>query len=234
MALVGVAVAVVAGVATVVLVAVRVIRGDVRLLRLALLAGPLLPVVGVLLGLGEDLAHRAPVAHARGGRALALAVDAHRVLAARHLEDLGGAREAHGARAPLRQQVHHDAATSDEVAAARQRADRRDAAGDGALDGGILRPERVLGPQPRGDRVGQLVAVVVPLGVRHRVDAHVRVRVDNPGRDELAVAVDDRRSPPSAASARRPRPRRRCDRPRAGRSPDRSGAPSRSAPSRAG
>jgi len=33
--------------------------------------------------------------------------------------------------------------------------------------------------------------IVVPKNLQHRIDAHVRVRVDEAGRDELAGAVDD-------------------------------------------
>ena len=177
---------------------VALARAAVAALRgpLAHARRPALPLARVLLRPGEDLAHRADVAHARRRRALLLAVDPLRVLAARHLEDLRRAGEAHRARAALREQVHHDPTSADEVPAAGQDADRRDAARDRALDGRILRPERVLGAQRGVDRIGQLVAVVVGLAVGRGVHAHVRVRIDDPRRDEAPARVHDHRALP--------------------------------------
>ena len=99
------------------------------------------------------------------------------------------------ARAPRRgSRWTHDAAAPDEVSASGEHADRRHAAGDGSLESGVLGPERVLHPESGADRIGQLVDVIVPLRVRDRGDAHVRVRVDDSRRDELAAGVHDDRA----------------------------------------
>ena len=159
--------------------------------RRALLARPLFPVARVLLRLGEGLAHGAHVAHPRGGGALLPPVDALRVLAARHLEDRRRAGEPHRARPPLRGEVQHDAAAPDEVPAPGEDSDGRDSAGDRALEGGVLWPERVLGAQASVDRIGELVVVVVGCALGRGGDAHVGVRIDDARGDELVPRVHD-------------------------------------------
>ncbi len=86
--------------------------------------------------------------------------------------------------------MEDDSAAPDEVAASGEHADGRHAAGDGSLERRVLGPERVLDPKPGRHGIRHLVEVVVPLRLGDGSDAHVRVRVDDPRRNELAVSID--------------------------------------------
>jgi hypothetical protein len=59
----------------------------------------------------------------------------------------------------------------------------------------------VLGPDPGGDRIGRLVAILVCLHARARVDAEVRVHVDQTRRDPTALCIDLGRVAESAQAA---------------------------------
>src|SRR5262249_4374312 len=61
-----------------------------------------------------------------------------------------------------------------------------DAAGQGHLDAGVVRVDRVNGPQARLHRPGHLVAVGVRGHPRALEDADVRVRIHQAGDDDLA------------------------------------------------
>ncbi len=58
---------------------------------------------------------------------------------------------------------------------------------------GFLRPEAVLGPDLRGDRIGRFVAVVFGKGPGGRVHPEVTMSIDDAWGHELAGAVDDHR-----------------------------------------
>ena len=70
---------------------------------------------------------------------------------------------------------------------------RRDAAGQREIELRILRPERMLGGDFGGVRARHLVAVLQRLDAGRRVDAEMRVRVDDARRHPLAARVDHER-----------------------------------------
>src|SRR5690606_28352036 len=149
----------------------------------------LVALVAVLGGVDEGRAIAGDVAHAGRGAALA-AVHALRVLAAGHLHAPGRARELHALVGGGGDVLEGDAAAADQVGRAGQDLQRGDAAGARGVEAGVRRPHRMLGPDVGGDRRGGLVAVGVRAHARTRVDAEVRVHVDDAGRDPLAGAVD--------------------------------------------
>ncbi len=86
--------------------------------------------------------------------------------------------------------MNDDPPAPDEISAPGKDADRGHAAGDRPLERRVFGPERVLRANARRDRVGQLVEIVVAERLRNGRDAHVRVRIDDARRDELAVPID--------------------------------------------
>ena len=154
---------------------------------------PALPSALVVARLEERFAQHREVAHARRGRLVARAVDPLRVLAHGHLHAGRRLLEYRGETAGFWLQLEHDALAADEVAAAREHLDCRHAAGDRAADRRILEVERVERAHLRGDRGGHLVAVGIGIDRGPRVDAEVRVRVDDAGHHPHAGGVDDLR-----------------------------------------
>ena len=129
-----------------------------------------------------------------------LRVDALRILAARHLQSVLRAGELHPLHRARRDDLEHDAASADEIRRTGQHLKRRDAAGEVARELRILRPHRVLGPHVRRHRVRWLrCRRRLRVAAGRRVDAEVRVVVDDAGRDVLA-AFRRSRSRPRARS----------------------------------
>uniref|UniRef100_A0A0N4Z8D2 Phenol hydroxylase n=1 Tax=Parastrongyloides trichosuri TaxID=131310 RepID=A0A0N4Z8D2_PARTI len=151
---------------------------------------PLVPLVLVVGGIDEGRAIAGHVAHARGGRLVAAAVDARRVFAAGHLQAVGGAGELHPLHGHRGYVLEGHAAAAEQVGRAGQDLHRRHPARAGGVEAGVLRPDRVLGPDLGGVRVGGLVAVAHPLHAGRGIDAQVAVNVDDARRDEAAARVD--------------------------------------------
>ena len=150
----------------------------------------LLPLVLIVLGVGEGLPIACDVTHARRRRLLALAIDALGVFAASHFQALWRTGKLHRLVRRSRDVAQRDAAAADEVGRTWQHLHRRHAARERRGKAGILRPYRVLGPDTRGHRIGRLVAVLRRVDAGARVHAEVRVHVDQPGRDPAALRVD--------------------------------------------
>ncbi len=150
---------------------------------------PLAPGAAVLAGLLEGGAVAGDVAHPGRGELVATAVDALGVLAAGHLQRVRRAGKAHGGGGPGAAELQRHAPAADEVRRAREHVDGGDPRGERPLERGILRPDRVQAPDLCGHRVGHLVPIAMGIGVGHRVDAHVRVGVDDPRRHVAAADV---------------------------------------------
>src|SRR3546814_10300291 len=67
---------------------------------------------------------------------------------------------------------------------------RRDAAGAREAEVGILRPYRMFGPDFGGVRRNSLVAVLMRRRARRRVDAEMRMGVDDAGGHPFPAAID--------------------------------------------
>ena len=144
----------------------------------------------VLAGIDERGAVAGDVAHARGWRGALAAVDALGVLAAGHLQAPGRTGELHRLGAGGRHVAQGHPATADQVGRAGQDLQGGDAAGQGRGEARILRPHRMFCPDIGGDRRDGLVAVAVRPHARTRVDAQVRMHVDDAWSDPLAAGVD--------------------------------------------
>ena len=151
------------------------------------------------------LAIAGDVAHPRLRRRVARAVDALRVLAARHLQAVRRARKLHRLRRPRRHVLHRHAASAEQVRRARQdaasssrrRPARARTADPAARARARRRPRRCSGWSSRCRPASDSMP-------GRRVDAEVRVRVDDAGRHPLAARVDHRRASAGAmTSARR-------------------------------
>ena len=87
-------------------------------------------------------------------------IDALGILAAGHLQAIRRAGKLHALRGARRHVLQHYRAAAEEVGRAGQDLQGRDAAVDeGAAEARILRPNAVLGPDFRPDRIRRLVAV---------------------------------------------------------------------------
>ncbi len=144
------------------------------------------------LGRSEAVAQQPGVAHAGRRDPPLAAVDTLGVLAHRHLELHRRVEPRHIAhrRAP---QLHDHALPAHDIGAAGQDQRRRHAAAERAGDRGVFRVEAVDGTDEGRERRSRLVAVVVRAGLGRRVDAEVRVQVDQAGRDHAPTRVDDPR-----------------------------------------
>ncbi len=121
-----------------------------------------------------------------------LAVDPLGVLAARHLHRVRRLGELHLGGASAQVHVEGLARTADEVRRAGEHLDRGHAGGERPRERRVLRPEGIERADLRGDGCRRLVAVVGRVDLGLRVDAHVRVGVDDPRRHEAPGGVDDR------------------------------------------
>ena len=146
--------------------------------RYSLRLGPLRPIAG-------DVAHAG-----RRKLVLVLAIHPFRVLAAGHFQPLRRARKFHALVGDARDVFQHHGAAADEIRRAGQDLQGGDAAGQRGSKAGILRPDRMLGPDVRRTRRSRFVAIGVGFHLRARVDAEVGVDVDQTGRDPQTVAFD--------------------------------------------
>ncbi len=154
----------------------------------------LAPLLAIILRVRERLAIAGDVAHARHRRARLAAVDAFRIFAAGHLQALRRVRKLHCLIGRRGHVLERDCAPADEIGGAGQDLQRGDAAFERCLEAGILRPHAVLRPHVRRDRIGHFVAVAVRVDARSRIDAEMRVHVDEPGRDPAALCIDHARA----------------------------------------
>jgi hypothetical protein len=162
---------------------------------LDLLADVLLRLV--LAGLDELLPLQGGDLHP-GERGLLLVLPvAFRVLAVGHLEaaqDLGPVRQPAGDPHLLdgaAAELHVERLPPDDVPRPGHDVRGGDAAGHGHADAGVVREDRVDGPDAGLHRPAHLVAVGVGRHARPRVDADVRVRVHQPGDDDGPLEVTD-------------------------------------------
>ena len=147
----------------------------------------------VLAGIDEGGAIAGHVAHARGRGGALAAVDALGVLAAGHLQAPGRAGKLHRLITGGRHVAQGHPAAADQVGRAGQDLQGGDATGQGRGEARVLRPHRVFGPDVGGDRGDGLVAIAVRLHARARVDAQVRMHVDDARGDPLAAGIDHAR-----------------------------------------
>src|SRR3546814_14689722 len=90
------------------------------------------------------------------------AINPLRILAARHFQAIGRTGKFHPLYRARRDILEHDRTAADQIRAARQDLERRDAAvGERAGEAGVLRPDAVLDPYFGGRRARRLIAVVV-------------------------------------------------------------------------
>ena len=156
---------------------------------LAVLA-PLVPFGLVVARGDEGGAIAGHIAHA-GGRALvAAAIDPRGVLAAGHLDRIGGVRELHALHGDGGGVADGHAPPAEQIGRAGQDVHGRDAAGAGGVEARILGPQRMFGPDLGGVRAGRLVAVAHAADAGRRIDAQVAVDVDDAGGDIAAARLD--------------------------------------------
>ena len=128
---------------------------------------PCIPAAAVSFGLNPRRPITSNVAHAR--RWPTRLIDALRVLAASHLQTVLGAGELHALHRARGHNFQDHAATANQVCRARQNLHRGHAAGQRSRKLRILRPDRMLGPDIRGNRIRRFVAVAVRVDTRRRV-----------------------------------------------------------------
>ena len=157
---------------------------------LAVLA-PLVPFGLVFARGDEGGAIAGDIAHAGGRRTVAAPVDARRVLAAGHLQAVGGAGHLHALHGHRGDIAQCHAATAEQIGRAGQDLKGGDPAGAGGVEAGVLGPDRVLGPDLGGVGAGGLIAVAHPGDAGRGIDAEVAVDVDDAGGHEPAAGVDD-------------------------------------------
>ena len=159
--------------------------------RVGSLVAPLLPLVAIVSGGLPRAAEHGDVPHSRRRRLVALPVHTPRIFTARHLQPRRRAGKLHPLRCARRHVLHRDPATADEIPGSWQDLHRRHAAGKRELELRILRPDRMVGPHFRGHRIGHLVAVLQRFDAGRRVDAEMRMGVDDSGRDPFTGGIDD-------------------------------------------
>ena len=133
------------------------------------------------------------IAHAGARLAPLGAIDTLGIFATGHLQAIGRAGEfhpLHGARLDI---LQDHAAAAEQIARPRQDLKRGDAAiGERATETGILRPDRMFGPDMGRDRRGHFIAVRMRIPSRRGIDAEMAVNVDDAGRHIFAGAVEHR------------------------------------------
>ena len=172
---------------------------DLRVLRLLFLvfgkvAAIGIPLLPVILGVGESLAIARHVAHARRRELAFFSVDAFGIFAARHLEPIGGARKLHRLIGHGMYVLQDHRTAADQIGRAGQYLQRGHAAFERGLESGVLRPHGVFRPDIGRDRTGRFIAVRKPAHAWTRVDAEVRMDVDDSRCDPSSVRVDPGRA----------------------------------------
>ena len=152
---------------------------------------PLVPFGLVVARGDEGGAIAGHIAHARRRALVAAAIDARRVLAAGHLDRIGGGRELQALHGDRGHVADRHAASAEQIGRAGQDVKRGHAAGAGGVETGVLGPQRMFGPDLGGVRAGRLVAVAHAADAGRRIDAQVAVYVDDAGGDIAAARFDD-------------------------------------------
>ena len=155
----------------------------------------LVPFAPVLARLLPGFAIAGDIAHAREWRAArelsaAIAVNALGVLPARHLQRVGRAGELHALRRARQHVLDDHAAPAEQVRGAGQDLHRRDAAGHGAGEARIVRPDRMLDPDLGRNRTRSLVAVLVRFDAGRGVSSKMGMDVDNARGHPFSGGVD--------------------------------------------
>ena len=151
----------------------------------------LLAVIG--LGIEPGLPVDREIAHARRGHPAATAIDALRVLAAGHLEAVRRIGELHPLHRARGHVLERGGTPAHQIGRAGQDLQRGHAAiGERAGKAGVLRPDRMFGPDFGRGRAGRLVTVRMRLDRRGGIVAEVRVDIDDARRHELAGPVEHR------------------------------------------
>ena len=149
----------------------------------------LLAVIG--LRIQPHLAVDREIAHAGRRHPATAAIDALGVLPARHLHPVRRAGELHPLHGARGYVLERDRAPTGKIGGAGQDLERGNAAiGERAGEAGILRPDRMFGPDLGRHRAGRLVPVRMRVHAGRGIIAEMRMDVDHAGRDELARPVD--------------------------------------------
>ncbi|MCY1172326.1 hypothetical protein D9M73_124590 [compost metagenome] len=171
------------------------IHGDVAAGDFAAVLLIFVPFALIFGGARPGLAVDCDIAHAGRGFTAFGAINALRILAARHFEAVGRAGELHALFGAGIDVLDDDRAAAHQIGRAGQDLQRGDPAIDQrAAEPRILRPHAMFGPDIGGDRPGRFIAVGIGLHAGRGVIAQMAVNIDDAGGERLAGAIDDGRA----------------------------------------